>query len=80
MAPAAANEAAASAERVRAKTNFMMWSFREGGKEGNAANSLRINAIMKRDFSKGTNGVFRFPSGVALAGFVEVAAAEQAQF
>ena len=80
MAPAAANEAAASAERVRAKTNFMMWSFREGGKEGNAANSLRINAIMKRDFSKGTNGVFRFPPGLALSGFVEVAAAEQAQF
>ena len=61
MALAAAHEAAASKARGRAKTNFMVWSFQGvGSKEGNAADNLRINAIMKRDFGKGTNGVISY--------------------
>ena len=37
----------------------MSWCglFEGRGEEGNAANNLRISTIMKRDFSKGTNGV-----------------------
>ena len=61
MALAAAHEAAASKAKGRAKTNFMVWSFQGvGSKEGNAADNLRTNAIMKRDFSKGTNGVISY--------------------